>query len=94
MCRGCAIPVGEDSQLYRVALGQQVLLVHFRALHVHLDVHVGSYTGPALGLHHNGADVIDQNGRARDLVAGLELLQQVGRRVLEATNLCINQSIK
>lgn len=67
--------MGEDSQLYRVALGQQVLLLDFRALHIHLDVHVGSHPGPAFGLHHNGADVINQDGRARDLMAGLELLQ-------------------
>ena len=58
--------MGEDSQLHRVALGQQVLLLNFRALHVHLDVHVGSDQGCAFRLHHNGADVINQNGRAWD----------------------------
>ncbi len=79
--------MGENGQLYRVALGQQVLLLDFRALHVHLDIHVGSYPGRAFRLHHNGADVINQNGGARDLVARLELLQQVGRRVLQTTNL-------
>ena len=85
--------MGEDSQLHRVALGQQVPLLNFRALHVHLDVHVGSDQGRAFGLHHNGADVINQDGGARDLMSGLELLQQVGRRVLQTTNLCINQSM-
>ena len=77
----------EDSKLHGVALCQQVLLVGGGPLHIHLDVHVGSDLCRALGLHHNGADVINENGRTGDAVAWLELLQQVSWGVLQAPNL-------
>lgn len=82
-----ALPVGEDGQLDWVTLGQQILLLHRGPLHIHLDVHVGRDEGAALGLHHNGADVIDQDGWAGDLVPRLEVLQQVGWSVLETAYL-------
>ncbi len=83
----------EDSQLHRVALSQQVLLLDLWPLHIHLDVHVGSYVGGALGLNHNGADVINQDGRARDLVPRLEVPQQVCWSVLVAADLQRTASI-
>lgn len=81
------LPVRKDSKLHRVALREQVLLVGGGALHIHLDVHVGSHLGRALGLYHNGADVINQNGWPRDAVTRLEALQQVCWGVLQAANL-------
>lgn len=85
-------PVGEDGQLDRVTLCQKVLLVDLWPLHIHLDVHVGGDLSCAFGLHHNGADVINQDSRARDAVTRLEVFEQVGRRVLQATNLQTHHS--
>ena len=77
----------EDGKLHGVALCQQVLLVGGGPLHIHLDVHVGGDLCRALGLHHDGADVINENGRAWNAVAWLKLLQQVSWSVLQAPNL-------
>ena len=63
-----SLPVGEDGQLHRVTLRQQVGLVDLGPLHIHLDVQVGCQVSCALGFHHNGADVIDQNGGTRNLM--------------------------
>ena len=79
--------MGEDSELHGITLCQQVFLAGGRPLNIQLDVHVGSYLSHALGLHHNGADLINQNSGARDAMPGLEVLQQVGWGLLQAANL-------
>ena len=80
-------PVREDCQLDRVALSQQVLLLDLWPLYFHLDIQVGCYLRLTFWLYHDGADVINQDSRTWDAVARLEMLQQIGWCVLQASDL-------
>ncbi len=67
------LPVGKDSKLDGVTGGCQHLFI-LLSLHLNPDICVGGDKGCALGLDHNGADLIQQDGRPRNAMTRLELL--------------------
>ena len=62
-----SLPVGEDGELDGIAGGCHCLLVLLR-MDLNPDVCVGRDQSCALRIHHDCADLVQQDGRARDPV--------------------------